>query len=209
MKRLLLLLLCALPLPASAQYTLAPETAKEYLELKAKVQKQPDDVDLQFEYATCLSYVGKVEQGLDALKRVRALDPEYARKTLPKYLKRTQDNPADLKAKYRLGFLYYFIEDYEQALKVLSEVANHAPAGQLNAWALGYMSVTKGKQKKWNEAEALVRRALVIEPEAYGLHAALAAALKKRGEVVAALGVYMTALEERRKFEEYEKNNLQ
>lgn len=205
----LMLIFVLAPFAAWADYVVAPDIAKEYRELKAKIQKSPDDIDLNFEYAICLSYVGKVEEGRSALKRVRTFDPDYAGKVLPKYLKQHRDNPSDLKLKYRLGFLYYFKEDYDQALNFLGHVADHQPADQLSAWALGYMAVIKGKQQKWEEAENLVRRALVIEPDAYGLHAALALALKKRGKYFAATRAYLTAVQERGNFEQYEQDHLQ
>src|SRR5207237_5886008 len=134
---------------------------------------------------------------------VRALDSGFAQKALPEYLNHHRERPDDVKLKYRLGFLYYFHEDYDEALRFLGEVANQKPVTQLNAWALGYMAVVKGKQKKWDDAEALVRRALAIEPEAYGLHAALAAALKGQGKYFAAMKAYATAVNERQEFEEY------
>jgi tetratricopeptide (TPR) repeat protein len=210
MKRLVGIAFCMfVSLAAHAQYVVAPEIASEYRELKARIQKQPEDVNSHFEYAICLSYLGKIEEGRTVLKQVRAMDPEFARHALPKYLKKHQDAPGDPKAKYRLGFLYYFIDNYDEALRYMGDVAEHKPVGQLTAWALGYMAVVKGKQEKWEEAEDLVRRALAIEPHAYGLHAALALVLKKRGKPFAAVRAYYTALNEREKFELYEKKHLQ
>jgi tetratricopeptide (TPR) repeat protein len=210
MKRLLGICLCLFAaFSAHAGYIVAPEIASEYKALRARVQQQPSDADAQFQYAICLSYVGKIEEGRNTLKQVRVLDAEFARKALPRYLKMHQDAPIDLKARYRLAFLYYFNENYDEALRHMSAVAEHKPIGQLNAWALGYMAVIKGKLKKWEEAEQLVRSALAIEPHAYGLHAALAAALKKQGQLVAAMRAYLTALSERDDFERYEKQHLQ
>jgi tetratricopeptide (TPR) repeat protein len=204
MKRVLLsLLLLLMTLPAVAAYVVAPDVVREYVELRDKIQKSPDDAGLNFEYAICLSYLGNVEEGRTVLKRVRALDSRFAQKALPRYLMQHRANPNDAKVKYRLGFLYYFNEQYDQALRILEEVAERKPPDQLSAWALGYMAVVKGKQKKWEEAESLVRRALAIEPEAYGLHAALAAALKGQGKYFAATRAYMTAVDERETLREY------
>ncbi len=204
MKQVILALsLLLLTFAAHGAYSVAPDVAKEYAELRIKVQNAPDDPGLNFEYAICLSYLGNIEEGRVALKRVRALDAGFAQKALPKYFSAYQKNPADPKVKYRLGFLYYFTDDYDQALRFLGEVADQKPVVQLNAWALGYMAVIKGKQKKWDDAEALVRRALVIEPEAYGLYAALAVALKGNGKYFSAMREYVTATEMRKEFEEY------
>lgn len=191
--------------PAAAAYVIAPDIVQEYFDLKHKMLAQPDSADAAFEYAVCLSYMGKVEESRSMLKKVRALDPEFAAKALPRYLEQSRQDPADLKLKFRLGFLYYFGDKYDQALGIFREIADHAPAGQLNAWALGYMAVIKSDQGKWSEAEDLVRRALRLEPDAYGLHAALAAALKAQGHLLAAVGEYFTALKARRDFEAYEK----
>ena len=209
MRQLLALIFCLTVLPVQAEYVIAPDIAKEYVDLKARVRKHPDSADLNFEYAICLSYVGKVEEGKAALKKVRNLDPGFPEKALPRYLTEYQNDPANPKIKYRLGFLYYFNDKYEEALRVLAEVADERPVGQLNAWALGYMAVIKGEQKKWQEGERLVRQALQIEPDAYALRAALAAALKEQGKLWAATKEFLRALRNRSEFEEYEKTLFQ
>jgi len=195
--------------PAAAAYVIEPDIVKEYLDLRHKALTHPDRADFRFEYAVCLSYMGKVEESRSALKQVQALDPEFSEKALPRYAEQSRRNPADLRLKFRLGFLYYFADKHDQALKIFGEIADRAPAGQLNAWALGYMAVIKSDQGKWSEAEDLVRRALRIEPDAYGLHAALAAALKAQGNLIPALREYFIALKDRREFEAYEKTLLQ
>ena len=202
----LLFAICSLAAgPAAAAYVIEPDIMKEYLGLRHMVLKHPDSADVRFEYAVCLSYMGKVEESRSSLKQVKTLDPEFPVKALPRYIEQSRRNPADLRLKFRLGFLYYFADKHEQALKIFGEIAEHRPAGQLNAWALGYMAVIRGDQGQWSEAEDLVRRALRLEPDAYGLHAALAAALKAQGNLLAALREYFTALHDRREFEAYEK----
>ena len=195
--------------PAAAAYVIEPDIVKEYLDLRHKALTHPDSADARFEYAVCLSYLGKVEESRSALKKVQALDPKFAEKALPRYAEQSRQNPVDLRLKFRLGFLYYFADKHDQALKIFGEIADRAPAGQLNAWALGYMAVIKSDQGTWSEAEDLVRRALRIEPDAYGLHAALAAALKAQGNLIPALREYFIALKDRREFEAYEKTSLQ
>lgn len=204
-----MLFFCLVAYPVQAEYTIAPDIAKEYVDLKAKIQKHPDNAALNFEYAVCLSYVGKIEEGRTALKKVRNLDPDFAEKALPKYLAEYHKYPTDPRTKYRLGFLYYFNDNRQQALNVLRDVANQEPVGQLNAWALGYMALIQGEQENWGEAEQLVRRALQIEPDAYGLHAALAAALKKQGKFLAATKEFIIALKRHRDFENYESTLVQ
>lgn len=208
MKRWFILFIGMAAFPALADYAVAPDIAREYTDLKAKVRQNPDSADINFEYAVCLSYMGKIEAGRAALQKVRRLNPGFPRNALPGYLEAYRQNPTNPKTKYRLGFLYYFNNEYEQALNILGEVAVHQPVGQLNAWALGYMALIKGEQKKWEEAEKLVRQALRIEPDAYGLHAALAVTLKEQGRLFAATGEYVIAYRERRNFEHYEKTRL-
>ncbi|MHB8533894.1 MAG: tetratricopeptide repeat protein [Sulfuricaulis sp.] len=191
--------------PADAAYVIAPDIVKEYTELKDGVLKHPDNAGINFEYAVCLSYMGDVEESRSSLKKVQALDPGFAEKALPEYTEQSRKDPANLKIKFRLGFLYYFDNQYDQALKIFDAIADHRPTGQLNAWALGYMAVIEGDREKWSEAENLARRALRLEPDAYGLHAALAAALKARGNVFAALREYFTAVRDRREFDAYVK----
>jgi tetratricopeptide (TPR) repeat protein len=203
-----LLLPIALMPVARAAYVVAPDIAQEYISLRAAVHAHPDDPDLNFRYAICLSYVGKVEEGRAVLKQVKKLDADFAKTALPRYLRQLAEHPHDVKTKYRLGFLYYFNDQYDQALKIFDEVARQQPVGQLNAWALGYMGAIKGDQKKWGEGEKLVREALAIEPDAYGLHAALAAALKGQGRYLAAMGEFITALNKRSEFQNYERERF-
>jgi len=203
---LTLLAVCSLAArPAAAAYVIEPDIAREYVELQHRVLKHPDNAELAFEYAVCLAYVGKVEEGRAALKKVQTLDPKFVEKALPGYIDRYRRSPTDLKAAFRLGFLYYFDKKFDRSLKILDEIAQHHPPGQLNAWALAYMAVIKSERGQWKEAEELVRRALRIEPDAYGLHAALAAALKAQGNLMPALQEYLIALKDRREFEAYEK----
>jgi len=200
---------CALAsLPAWGQYIVAPDIAREFTTLRSQVEKQPENAELLFEYVICLSYVGKVEESRAALKRVRALEPDFSRQALPRYLEQHRSRPLDAKITYRLGFLYYFNEDYERTFQTLRIVAEQKPAGQLGVWALGYMAVIKGKQKQWNDAERLLRQALALEPDAYALHAALAVALHKKGDTLSALSAYNTAHAKRNEFERYEKEHL-
>lgn len=208
MKRWAVLLLISLlwTSHAWAGYVIAPDILQEYREIKAKAQNYPKNTYVQFEYAICLSYVGKVEEGSAAINHVRDLDPKFYEKALPRYVQAFRKNPNDPKAKYRLGFLYYFNRKFDLALAVLSEVANREETDQLTAWALGYMAVIKGEQKKWKEGEALVRQALEIEPDAYALHAALAVALKEGGNLFGAVGELAVALQKRGDFEKYEKS---
>jgi len=202
----MLLAVCSLAAgPAAAAYVIEPDIAKEYVELKHRVLKHPDNAELVFEYAVCLSYVGKVEESRAALKKVQALDPKFVDKALPGYIDRYRRRPTDMKAAFRLGFLYYFDKQFDLSLKILDKIAEHQPSGQLNAWALGYMAVIKSERGQWDEAEELVRRGLRIEPDAYGLHAALAAALKAQGNLMEALREYFVAVKDRRAFEAYEK----
>jgi tetratricopeptide (TPR) repeat protein len=206
MKRLILLLcvLLAGMSQAWASYNIAPDILQEYRELKTKAQNYPKSPTVQFEYAICLSYVGKVEEGSNTINRVRDLDPKFYEKALPRYVRAFKKNPNDPRAKYRLGFLYYFNRKYDLALAVLSEVASRETTDQFTAWALGYMAVIKGEQKKWSDGEALVRQALEIEPDAYALHAALAIALKEQGNIFGAMGELAVALQKRGDFEKYE-----
>jgi tetratricopeptide (TPR) repeat protein len=204
----LAVLLVALAPTAWGGYVVAPDIAREYLSLRNAVRAHPNDPDINFQFAICLSYMGKIEEGRNALKKVKQLDPQFAKEALPRYLKQLAENPRDAKTKYRLGFLYYFNDQYDQALKMFDQVARRQPVDQINAWALGYMAAIKGDQKQWIEAEKLVREALAIEPEAYGLHAALAVALKAQGHYLAAVGEFLTALNERSEFRNYERQRF-
>jgi tetratricopeptide (TPR) repeat protein len=191
-----------------AGYVVAPEIANEYLRLRDEVRAHPDDPTVAFEYAVCLSYMGKVEDGRAALRQVRKLDPSFAKKTLPRYLRDAESRPQDSHLLFRVAFLRYFNDQSDLAFVVFEKVANQQPVGPLTAWALAYMAVIKSDGNQWEDSEKLVRQALKIEPDAYALHAALAAALRGQGRYVAATGAFFTALNKRTEFENYEREHF-
>jgi tetratricopeptide (TPR) repeat protein len=194
--------------PAWAAYVIAPDIAEEYVRVRTEFSARPDDPATVFEYAVCLSYVGKVEDGRKALRKVRSLDPDFATKALPRYQREVETRPQDPRALFRIAFLYYFLNDNERAYTAFETVAKQQPPGQLTTWALAYMAVICSDAKKWGEAESLIRRALEMEPDAYGLHAALAATLRGQGRIFAATGEFFTALNLRTQFENYERERF-
>lgn len=191
---------------ARAVYELTPEVQKEYLTNKKVVQKAPKSAAAYFNYAVTLAYMGKLEEGASALNKVSELDPKFVKKNVSAFKLAAKKAPEDYRTKFRLAFLYYFNNDFDRAYKELEIISRDADESYLKAWALGYMAVIRGdKQKKWKEALELVNRALDYEPEAYGLHAALAIAQKENGNTMAAFGSLMKALALRGDFEKYEK----
>jgi tetratricopeptide (TPR) repeat protein len=194
--------------PAWAAYAITPEIAEEYLRVRADVSARPHDPATVFEYAVCLSYVGKVEEGRKALRKVRGLDPDFATKALPRYLREVETRPQDPRALFRVAFLHYFLNDNERAYAAFETVSKQQPSTQFTTWALAYMAVICSDAKKWDEADSLIRRALEMEPDAYGLHAALAATLRGQGRIFAATGEFFTALNLRTQFENYEREHF-
>jgi len=192
--------------PAKAVYELTSEVQKEYLANKQLIQKYPKSAAYQFNYAVTLAYMGKLEEGATALNKVTDLDSKFVKKNLSSYVLAAKKAPQDYRVRFRLAFLYYFNNDFDKAYKELDVISQNADESYLKAWALGYMAVIRGdKQKRWKEALDLVNRALDYEPEAYGLHAALAIAQKENGNTIGAVGSLMKALSLRGDFEKYEK----
>lgn len=194
--------------PARAAYTIAPDIADEFLRTRAAAGAHPDDAATQFDYAVCLSYVGKIEEGRKALRTVRKLDPDFATKALPRYQRELDSRPQDAHALFRVAFLHYFLNDNERAYAAFDAVTKQQPPTQLTTWALAYMAVIRSDAKKWEEAESLIRRALEMEPDAYGLHAAHAATLRGQGRVFAATGAFLRAINLRAAFENYERERF-
>jgi tetratricopeptide (TPR) repeat protein len=191
---------------ASAAYVAAPEVKQECEEKSQRAAKEPGSPEARFENAICMTLLGHAQQSRRVAKSIKKLDVDYKSKALPVYLERYQKNPNDPRTAYRVAFLYYFNENRDEALRYFSIAAEHKPATQINTWAIGYMSAIKSEQQKWKEAETLARQALAQEPEAYALHAALAAALKGQGRYFDAMQEYLTAKKFREQSDEPKKN---
>ncbi len=214
MKRLFFLLIVAFSLvslsyPARAVYELTTEVQKEYLANKKLIQKNPKSALFHFNYAVTLAYMGKIEEGASALNKVTELDNKFVKKNLTAFILAVKKAPQDYRVRFRLAFLYYFNNDFDKAYRELEIVSKDADESYLQAWAMGCMAVIRGdKQKRWKEALELVNRALDYEPEACGLHAAVAIALKENGNTMAAIGSLMKALQLRGDFEKYERKTF-
>lgn len=192
--------------PAKAVYELTSDVQKEFVANKKLIQKNPKSALYQFNYAVTLAYMGKIEEGATALNKVTELDSKFVKKNLSSFILAAKKNPPDYRVKFRLAFLYYFNNDFDKAYRELEIISKDADESYLKAWALGYMAVIRGdKQKRWKEALDLCNRALDYEPEAYGLHAALAVAQKENNNMMGAVGSLMKALSLRGEFEKYEK----
>jgi tetratricopeptide (TPR) repeat protein len=114
--------------------------------------------------------LGHYAEGIGAFQHAQALEP------------------AALLSNYRLGAAYYFVHDMAAAEKFFRRAVDSYHDGDAVTYdyALYRLGLTQYAQDKMPEAEGTLRRAIQIQPKAFGYHVALGAALKHEGKLIEA-----------------------
>jgi hypothetical protein len=108
------------------------------------------------------------------------------------YQKLIQAHPDMWGAYFNLGYMYYQRGELESAIQYLSGAVNGDPT---NAEAVFYLGLTDLKLNRMDEAEANLRRAIVLTPTAPNYHFALGMVLKVKGNWSGALAEFSRELE--------------
>lgn len=95
-----------------------------------------------FELAMSYAYNGLAEQGLECLKRVDKLDPNYADIVIQTYESRIASGATDWKNYFKLAFGYYFKKNTPKASQFMKKIVDDHPK---NIWAIGYLALIKGE----------------------------------------------------------------
>ena len=179
----------------------------EYSKYSAIAEKTPTDSWAQFNLAITYAYMGKVQEGLDRLGKVDALDKNFAPKAIEYFTAQVAADPNRWQDRFRLAFAYYFNKDRDKALEQLKIISASTPANGKNAWAYGYMALVYGEQEKWDEAIEACVNALKIEPDAAAIHLAYAQALYKKGNTFKAAGEAFMAFRLQAEEKKWERTN--
>lgn len=196
------LILASLTLPVWA----ADTTPAELQQLEQRVAQEPNNPDAHFDLAMGLARTVKLEDGYAELKKVIALDPDYADKVIAKYTPMVQANKQNVEAFFRLAFGYYFkglmaqqasdslavtdpakakaasdeaVQDKEQAKQAFKSIIANDPK---YVWGYNYLGYLLFEDGHINKAMAQWNKADSIEDNAVA-HFMLGQAFIKQGDM--------------------------
>ena len=173
---LILLIVCTFNNSIYAIYKIPKDLQKEVAQNKALFDSNPNSKDARFNLAMSYAYTGQIQSGWDTLKK---LPKSYANTVLDTYTPLEKQDPTNWKYPFKLAFGYYFEKDKQNAISSFKRVLDIDPN---NVWAMGFIALIKGEQKKYDEAISLCKKALSIEPDATAIHFLLAEAYRKKGK---------------------------
>jgi tetratricopeptide (TPR) repeat protein len=169
------ILLCLIALigfsSASLSWTISKELQQEVKEKKAAVQNNPQSAEALFDLAITYAYTNNILEGLDTLKKVSQLDPNYKHQGLKTYFQKVTEQPSNWKLRFRLAFAYYF---NGQKLEAIRELKNVLVIDPYNVWAYGYISLIYGEMGETDKAMQAARAGLKIDDLVAALHLLLA-----------------------------------
>ncbi|MCX5750062.1 MAG: tetratricopeptide repeat protein [Candidatus Saganbacteria bacterium] len=173
---LILIFIVAAPVLA---WKITPELQNELNQRLADVQASPYSPDAHFELAITYAYTNKIQEGMDELKKVHSLDPDYAPIALDIYSKAAKANPDSWKALYRYAFALYFNNKKNEAVDTFKQVIKIDPK---NVFAYGYIALILGEQNKINEGVDWTKKGLAVDNEVAAMHLLLAAGYNRQGK---------------------------
>lgn len=168
-------------------FTLSKDLKAEIEEKEWLVKVHPKDPQMHFELAITYSYSNKIEEGLNELKKVNGLDPDYAPKALKVYSKKARLFPNDWKIRFRYAFTLYFNNKKKPAISEFEKIIKQDPK---NIFSYGYIATIYGEMNEVDKAIEYSKKALAIDTNVAAIHLLLGAAYYKKGQ--AALGVQET-----------------
>ena len=175
-------------LQAASVYVIPDAHIADIRQAKAAYEKKVDANTL-FELSMAYAYSGLIEKGWGMLKRIPEYDKDYAPKVLAKYEPLTLQEPKEWRHHFKLAFAYYFKGDKKEAVNCFQTVLKLDPN---NIWAMGFIALIYGEKERYDEAIALCKKALAIEPNAAAIHFLLGEAYRKTGNTMGFLSEIMT-----------------
>ena len=164
--------------PADA-WRITPELQKELDQKRAAVRENPNDPAALFDLAIAYSYTNHIIDGMNTLKKIHEIDPEFKKVARKTYIEKVTENPNDWKLRFRLAFAYYANEDKEDAIRELYNVLILDP---YNVWAYGYLALIYGEMGEIDKAMELTKKGLKIDNRVAALHLLLSEGYYKKGD---------------------------
>lgn len=166
-------------------YQIPPDLLAEGKPIIEYYQQNPDLPKAKFDFAMYCAYTGQVERGWDVLKQI---SPEYAATVIEEYEAKIKDDPGNWRYYFKLAFGYYFAHRKEDAVRYFDHVITLDPS---NVWAMGYKALVMGDMGRVDEAVALTKAAINMEPNAAALHFLLAEGYRRQGNYFGAMAEMM------------------
>ena len=168
---------CVVATPLIAEiYTIPDALMKEVRDNKTRYEASPESGEAMFDLAMSYAYTGQIRLGWGVLKK---MDEEYARKVVALYEPTVMNEETDWKMPFRLAFGYFFIKEKKKSVAMFEVARARNPD---NVWILGFLALVKGEMGHVDEAMALCKKALKMEPNATGIHFLLAEGYRKKGK---------------------------
>ena len=172
-------------------FTLTDEMKEEIEEKEWLVKVHPDDANAYFDLAITYAYSNKIEEGLDMLKKVEELDPEFAPKALDIYSKKVKFFPDDWKLRFRLAFALYFNKQKRAAIREFEEIIKDHPD---NIFSYAYIALIYGELDEPSKTIRWSKKAIEVDNNVAAIHMLLAAAYYKKGRSMAGFQETVEAL---------------
>jgi len=176
---LLVFIFALLKANSALSFKLTQEQKSEIEEKEWLVKVHPKDPQSHFELAITYSYSNKIEDGLNELKIVDQLDPDYAPKALKYYSKRVRLYPNDWKIRFRYAFALYFNNKKKDAIKEFEKIIKQDPK---NIFSYGYIATIYGEMNEVDDAIDYAKKALEIDSNVAAIHLLLGAAYYKNNQ---------------------------
>ncbi|MFH0886739.1 MAG: tetratricopeptide repeat protein [bacterium] len=181
MKKILWLFLFALlfsSVPAFS-YDISKDLAIEIKQKEAAVKTSPSDPFVHFDLAMTYACSNKIVEGLDQLKKVQALNPNYAPIAVNIFKKKLAANPNDWQIRFRLAFAQYVANQQKDSINNFQLILKQDPG---NIWAMAYMGLAYGGLNQYDKAIVLFQQALKQYPGVSSIHYALGEAYERKGD---------------------------
>lgn len=179
-----------LALPAQA----AAPTQTELDAAREQAAKLPDSPTAQFELAMRYARTPYLEEGWEVLKRVNALDPAYADKLVAHYEPLIEAEPANVEARFRLAFAYYFQGKRELAQAQLNQVVALSPQ---DPWGYNYLGLLLAEQNQIDQAAKVWQQAIALDPNNAVSHYLMGQVYYRQGKFMQAAASLASAVKSR------------
>ena len=160
-------------------FVITPELEREIAEKRKTVQANPNDPNAHFDLGMTYAYSNFIQEGLDELKKVEALDKDFAPKAIKIYKEKVTRDPNNWKTKFRFAFALFFGGDKPGAINQLEEILQSNPN---NIWAYGYMALAYGEIGNYDKSIELCKKALEMDSKVSSIRFALGQAYFKKGK---------------------------
>jgi tetratricopeptide (TPR) repeat protein len=160
-------------------WVISKELKQELLEKKAAAAKNPKDPSTLFDLAITYGYTNHLLEGIDTLKKINVIDPQFRFQALGIYIKKVIEDPGDWKLRFRLAFVYYFNDKKTDSVREFENVLKIDP---YNVWAYGYMALLYGEMGEIDKAISITKQALKIDSNVAALHLLLGEGYLRKGD---------------------------